>query len=220
MKIYHGSKLVIENIKPHGSNPKNDYGPSFYMTTDIESAKSWACKNSSLGVVNEYRISDKAFSNLKILDLTDKNTYSVLNWIAILLHFRELDSSFVRQYKSVIEWIKKYYIDVSQYDVVIGYRADDSYFRFPMRFITNELSLEDLEEVFKLGHLGVQYAFMSNRAIRLLKFEGIIECEDKFLGHYYSIVTRASKEFDEILNKPIDIHKTYVLDLMRKEDEH
>ena len=56
MKFYHGSKYVIEQPKQYGSNPFNDYGPSFYCTEDIEKAKSWACKNDSVGVVNQYSI--------------------------------------------------------------------------------------------------------------------------------------------------------------------
>ena len=40
MIIYHGSKIKIEKPKSHGSNPTNDYGPSFYMTLDLDAAKS------------------------------------------------------------------------------------------------------------------------------------------------------------------------------------
>ena len=218
MKIYHGSKIVIKEPKAKGSNPSNDYGPSFYLTTDLDEAKLWACRHDSLGIVNKYRIDSRSFNNLKILDLTDKSVYSVLNWLAILMHFRELDSSFKRNNKLVLEWLDKYYIDVNQYDVVIGFRADDAYFRFPIRFISNDLAFEDLEDVFISGHLGIQYAFMSERAVSLLKFVGAIECENSFLGHYYSVVTQATKEFDEILSLPRDPNKTYVLDLMRKEN--
>ena len=39
MKIYHGSKIIIEEPKQKGSNPENDYGPAFYVTTDLEMAK-------------------------------------------------------------------------------------------------------------------------------------------------------------------------------------
>ena len=119
----------------------------------------------------------------------------------------------------VLKWLEKYYIDVDKYDVIIGYRADDSYFRFPIRFISNDLAFEDLEEVFMLGHLGIQYAFMSERAIKSLKFEKIIECSQSFVGHYYQQVNQASKEFDAMINRPRDPRKTYVLDLIRSDNE-
>lgn len=219
MNIYHGSKIVIKEPKVKASNPSNDYGPSFYLTIDLDAAKSWACRNDSLGVVNKYIIDNKSFKNLRILDLTNKKLYSVLNWLAILMHFRELDPIFKKNNSLVLKWLNKYYIDVDQYDVVIGYRADDSYFRFPIRFISNDLAFEDLEEVFLLGHLGIQYAFMSERAIKLLKFDSVINCETLYMGHYYSIVSEAGKEFDVILNSPRDPNKTYILDLMRKDHE-
>ena len=219
MNIYHGSKRLIEQPKYKGSDATNDYGPSFYLTVDLDAAKSWACKNDSVGVVNKYVLPSKTFHRFKILDLTNKDKYSVLNWMAILMHFRTLDSAFFRNNKIVLEWLAKYYIDVDEYDVVIGFRADDSYFRFPIRFISNDLSFEDLEDVYVSGHLGIQYAFMSERAIKALKFDGIIECESAFLGHYYLIVKKATEEFDEIINRPRDPNKTYILDLMRRENE-
>ena len=220
MKFYHGSKYVIEQPKQYGSNPFNDYGPSFYCTEDIEKAKSWACKNDSVGVVNQYSIRKDSFSALKILDLTDKSEYGLLNWMAILMHFRHLDKLFIEKNQNVLKWLEKYYIDVTQYDLVIGFRADDSYFRFPISFINNDLSIEDLKEVYMLGNLGIQYAFMSNKAIKSLKFELSFECETSFLGKHLATIIEANKEFDKMLSKPRDINKTYIMDLMRADNEN
>ena len=61
MKFYHGSKLIIEKPLYKGSHLHNDYGPAFYVTTDLDAAKSWACRNDLIGVVNEYFIKDKDF---------------------------------------------------------------------------------------------------------------------------------------------------------------
>ena len=219
MNIYHGSKVIIDKPIHKGSEKTNDYGPSFYLTIDLDAAKSWACRNDSLGIVSEYYIDDRSFKNLKILDLTQKDKYSVLNWVAILMHFRTLSNSFVKENKRTIEWLEQYYIDVDEYDVIIGFRADDSYFRFPISFVSNNFSFDDLEDVFLSGNLGVQYAFMSEKAIKLLKFQRAIECDSVFLGRHYAAVSEASKAFDELLNRPIDPDKTYILDMMRKNDE-
>lgn len=219
MVIYHGSKTIIEKPKYKGSNPTNDYGPSFYLTLDLEAAKSWACRNNSVGIVNKYIVDNARYQKLKILNLVDKNKYTILNWMAILMHFRSLDSTFKKKNQTVLDWLEKYYIDVNDYDVIIGYRADDSYFRFPIRFISNDLAFEDLEDVYLSGNLGIQYAFMSQKAIDLMKYDGEIECDAAYLGHYFSIITKATKEFDELINRPRDPNKTYVLDLMRKEHE-
>lgn len=219
MVIYHGSKVVVTKPIIKGSNSTNDYGPSFYMTIDLDAAKSWACKNNTLGIVNEYRIDNKKFDKLKVLDLTNKTKYNVLNWLAILMHFRELNPSFIKQNKMVLDWLEKYYINVDEYDVVIGFRADDSYFRFPINFISNNLSYNDLEDVFLSGNLGVQYAFMSGRAIRSLIYNGAIGCEEKYLMKHYSTITKATHDFDEIISRPRDQNKKYVLDLMREDNE-
>ena len=168
-------------------------------------------------MVNQYRIDERRWDFLKILDLTRKNSFNVLNWIAILMHFRKLEISFERRNKPALEWLSKYFIDVREYDVVIGFRADDSYFRFPSSFVSGELSLDDLEEIFLLGDLGKQYAFMSQKALNALRFDRVIPYEEEYVGRYYSIVSKATAKFNEVFNWPRSPDKTYVLDLMRKD---
>ena len=219
MIFYHGSKTIIQTPVVGGSHSYNDYGPSFYLTKDLESAKSWACKNDKKGLVNKYEIRNDAYSKLKILDLTDKTKYSILNWVALLVHFKELEPLFVEENSDALRWLEKYYINVTTYDVVRGFRADDSYWLFPLDFIRNNLSLEDLEKVYQLGELGIQYAFMSKRAINLLKFIEVIPCEETFVGRHKQIVKEANKQYDELSHKKRDLSKTYILDLMRKDYE-
>ena len=219
MIIYHGSKVKIDKPIKGGSRPYNDYGAAFYLTTDLELAKIWACKNETLGLVNKYYVNDRDYKNLKILDLTDKSKYSILNWIAILVHFKELDYKTKYENEYALKWLSQYYIDITEYDVVIGYRADDKYFRFPIHFLTNQLSLEDLEEVYALGDLGIQYAFVSLRAINLLKFESVIECDEKYIGQYYKKIKEACNIYDILVNQHSNPDKTYILDLIRRDHE-
>lgn len=217
MILYHGSKTIVKNPITKGSKPYNDYGPSFYLTLDLNAAKSWACKNDEAGIVNKYEIRSDAFAKLKILDLTNKDEYSLLNWVAILIHFKELDPDIIEENIEAIEWLNNFYIDVDKYDVIIGFRADDSYWLFPEEFIKNNLSFEDLGNVYMLGDLGIQYAFMSERAIKLLKFVDAIECEESFVGLHKNIVKEASKQFTNIIHQRKTTSKTYILDLIRKE---
>ena len=217
MIIYHGSKQIIEKPVVNGSDEHNDYGASFYLTTDLESAKVWACKHNTLGIVNEYEIRKTEYEKLKILNLTDKEKYSPLNWIAILVHFRKLSGKFRNEYQLYLDWLEKYYIDISEYDVVIGYRADDAYFAFPLSFIQNQLSYDDLERIYRLGNLGVQQAFMSERAIKLLKFIRTRECDDSYIGKYYEIVRVATKEFEDSISVVKDPYKTYIINMVRGE---
>lgn len=198
MKVYHGSKRVIDRPIVNGSKLDNDYGPAFYLTKDLESAQEWACRNGTIGIVNVY---DLNLKGLKVLDLTQK---SVLNHLAILLHFRSLDSSFKDSFSYRLKKIEQYfYIDVSDYDVVIGYRADDAYFRFPLDFVRGNLTLEQLEYSYNLGELGIQYALMSEKAFKQLRFIESIESDGKYVSSYFNKVLSATTRFDN-LNKDED----------------
>lgn len=218
MKIYHGSKFIVDKIIAKGSAENNDYGPAFYLTFDIDSAREWACKNNSIGFVNEYSLRNDQFRKMKILDLTDKNKYNVLNWISILMHFRELSPNFLVKNAEALNWLEKYYINVDDFDVIIGFRADDSYFRFPREFVEGNLAYEDLEEVYKLGNLGVQHVFISEKSVKALKFLGAYEVDRKYIRKYYDAVKLASDKFFEVLNKPKTIQKTYIYDLIKKDN--
>lgn len=212
MKLYHGSKQTILNPTYNGSKFDNDYGAGFYLTRDIQSAHEWACRNNSVGVINEYQLN---VNNLKILDLTDITKYSVLNWIAILLHFRYLEPGFINTFKTRLEFINKhYYIDVKEYDLVIGYRADDAYFRFPLDFIRGNLTLAQLEYAFNLGKLGIQYVITSPKGINHLTYIQTIPSHNKYINQYFENVYFATKRFDE-LDK--DIEGIRIIDIMREE---
>ena len=212
MKLYHGSKEIISSPKVHGSNSRNDYGPAFYLTKDLESAHIWACRNKSVGFVNVYELKEKG---LKVLNLLDTKKWSVLNWLAILLHFRDLPHEFVNSFFARLKFIEEhYYIDVSKFDLVVGYRADDAYFRFPLDFVRGNITLEQLEKSFKLGELGVQYVVMSKKCINSLKYVESFASEEKYMDSYFLGVNNATKRYDA-LNKDED--GTRIIDIMRKE---
>ena len=211
MKLYHGSKLRLEKPKPFGSKEDNDYGAAFYLTQDLRSAHEWACRNNTVGIVNEYELNTRG---LKILDLTDKSKYSVLHWLAVLLHYRTLDDGFINSFVARLRFLEEnYYIDVFEYDLVIGYRADDAYFRFPLDFIRGNLTLSQLEYAFNLGKLGIQYVITSQKGMENLIFINSFPSEEKYINQYFDNVTRASKTFDE-LNKDEDGIR--IFDIMRE----
>lgn len=218
MNLYHGSK--ISNLVPveNGSGIFNDYGPGFYLTPDRDAAGSWACKHDELGFIYKYFISNRNFKNLKVLNLVDKEKYSVLNWISILVHFKKIDEEFKKENEEALKWLDRYFINVTNYDVIIGFRADDSYFDFPKAFISNNLAFEDLDYVYKLGDLGIQYFFRSNRAIKLLKEIECKKCDEKYLGNHVKAVNHATNEYKKLIHEPKVSSKTYIFDIIRKEN--
>ena len=165
-------------------------------------------------IANKYSIYT---TGLKILDLTNKR-YSILNWVAILLKHRTFDLSneISKQAKEYL--IKNFYIDVDEYDIVIGYRADDSYFSFARDFINNTISLRQLSKAMELGQLGKQVVIISKLAFDKLHFEGF-DTADR-LEYFIKRKTRDEKAREDYLKgtrkSSILANDVFVVDIMRK----
>lgn len=214
--IYHGSQVIVEKPKYHyeGSSKNNDYGLGFYCTTDVNMAKEWATKDSLNGFANKYEIDERG---LNILDLTDKSKFTVLNWIAVLVHNRDFSDSEKRQYQRAFSYLEKFYIETENFDIVIGYRADDAYFRFPTMFIQNVLTLEKLEEIYLLGDFGRQYVLISEKAFTKIVFKDAIMAEPKYHELYLRRLDNAEKSYLELEELDRYAEGTRISDLMRKE---
>ena len=183
-KLFHGSDSIIEKPTYGVGNIHNDYGLGFYCTTIETLAKEWGAKRNGSGYVNVYRLRDDLF---KILDLTKPPYDDVLYWVALLMNNRELPEELINNYPRELEYLKNnYLIDVSKYDVVIGFRADDSYFHFPEAFVRSEITIESLKKIFNSGELGKQYVLISQRAFRNIKFINYYPVEGKYRGDYYA----------------------------------
>lgn len=215
IEILHGTDHIIEVPDIDKGNEKNDYGKGFYCTRIPEMAKEWACKQNTDGFSNRYELD---LTDLRILDLTD-GKHTVLNWIAILLEHRtlSLDSEIAIDAKDYI--IEHFSVDTSEYDVIIGYRADDSYFRYAESFVENGLSLRSLNKALHLGKLGEQTVLISKKAYNQIKF---IDAEpvDKTI-YYPKFIDRDTKAREAYKN---DIRKTksyrddiFVMDILREE---
>ncbi len=164
--LFHGSDHVVSQPSLALARPRNDYGPGFYCTRDIELAKEWACKNGKDGYACRYHVDE---DHLRALDLLD-GTHSVLEWIALLLKNRTFSLS-----NPIAEEARTYLVDsfasnTLEYDLVIGYRADDSYFAYAQAFVENGLTIEQLERALFLGNLGEQTVLISDRAFEALRF--------------------------------------------------
>ncbi len=167
-KIYHGSKDIIEKPIFGFGKTYNDYGLGFYCTEEMDMAKEWGVNFESDGYANIYEIDTEP---LNILDLND-DKYIILHWLAILLENREFDtpSGLALDAKEYI--LKNFMIDYKNYDAIIGYRADDSYFSFAQDFINGTISYRQLGKALRLGKLGQQFVLISQKAFDSVKFAG------------------------------------------------
>lgn len=214
--IYHGSEFVIEKALYKKGNIHNDYGLGFYCCSNKELAKEWASRKTGRGYINRYKIRD---DRLKILDLTKPPFDNVLYWIALLIHNRTLSSDILDNYPRELKYLEdKYLIDISTYDIVIGFRADDSYFRFPEAFIRSEITLESLNNIFKAGELGKQYVLISNRAFNLIRFVDYQETFENSKEDYYKRKSGADHVFIDLLNKDRYSKGTRIKDLVMDDE--
>ena len=168
-RIYHGSAMEIPTPLLSKGKENNDYGRGFYCTTDVEMAREWACRGKSPpGFVNAYELD---MDELVVLDLSSSE-YSVLNWMAVLLSNRtfDLDTDIGLEVREYL--IANFMPPILEADVVIGYRANDSYFSYADSFVNNALSLRRLNEALHLGRLGLQTALRSERAFGNLSYIG------------------------------------------------
>jgi len=149
--LYHGSPKAID---------KPIYGFGDVHNVDAD------------GFANQYSLS---LSGLSTLDLSSSGM-NVLNWLAILLANREFSVL-----PGLPETAKAYILDsflpeYQQFDVIRGYRADDSYFSFAKAFLNGTLSLEQLSRAMRLGNLGEQIVLKSKLAFDALEFERAAPC--------------------------------------------
>ena len=169
--LYHGSKDIIERPLFGVGKPYNDYGLGFYCTESLDLAKEWAVAVDRGGFANAYELD---CAGLVILDLNGRD-YGLLHWLALLLQYREFDASGPLAFEAKRYILEHFAIDLTPYDAIVGYRADDSYFSFAQDFISGAISYQQLGRAMRLGKLGQQFVLKSQRAFDLIRFVGYEE---------------------------------------------
>ena len=213
--ILHGTDHIIETPDINIGNEHNDYGRGFYCTRSEEMAKEWAGKQNTDGFANRYELNT---DGLKILNLTD-GQHTVLNWIAILLKYRtfKLSSEIAIDAREYI--IEHYSVNIADFDVVVGYRADDSYFQYAESFVSNGLPLRSLNKALKLGKLGEQTVLVSQKAFDQIKFiDAAPVSKDEYYPKFIDRDSSARKAFkQEIKKSTVYRDDIFVLDILREE---
>lgn len=166
--LFHGSEKVVEVPTFGFGKTTNDFGLGFYCTETEDLAKEWAVSSLRDGFSNRYTL-DTEYMNILNLNSPD---YTILNWIAVLVEHRvfALKTPIARKAKRYL--IDNFGINVNAYDLITGYRADDSYFDYAETFLNNGISVEQLARAMKLGRLGEQIVLKSKFAFSRIQFDG------------------------------------------------
>ena len=190
--LYHGNPSA--NFKPYygGGMDYHDYGKGLYCTEDLNSAKEWACQWEHLEASYVYQYT---------LDLAGLNILNLLNHppevaLAILAERRYEKKEPPLRKARRIKFIEKYGMDISPYDLVIGWRADDKYFQFLRDFLRMDISIESTIKAFHLGELGAQAVILSQKAYNQTALSAQMEISGEayleYKNQYHTKLNKAS----------------------------
>ena len=214
MIVYHGSDHIVEHPVYLGGKHSNDYGYGFYTTESADLAKEWACARATDGYANRYELETEGLS---ILNLNGPE-YSILNWLAVLTRYRTYwqKTSVSEEAKNYLQ--ENFFVDPEPYDIIIGYRADDSYFTFAQDFVAGTISLRKLSEAMKLGKLGEQIVLKSERSYSRIRF---LDAERADAAAWYDKKTDrdrdARRKYRAAKQSADSRNEIFMLDIMREE---
>ncbi len=181
--LYHGSAMKVECPNIDMCKPKNDYGVAFYCTPDKSLAEEWAVAKGNKGYCCSYEIS---LDGLNILDL-EEDKY-ILRWVVITAINRrvELGNSNSRPNKNLQKLLEHFSADLSEYDIIIGDRADDRFLSFIKSVLDDNIAIEDMPTIMKYGNLGIQYGLRTKLACDACR---LISTEDVDIAKYHKAYT-------------------------------
>ena len=208
--LYHGSEQIVESPTFGLGKQNNDFGLGFYCTESEELAKGWAVSSLRNGFVNRYSLDTEY---LKILNLNNPD-YTILNWIAVLVAHRLFSIKSPAAQRAKRYLIDNFGVNVNAYDLIIGYRADDSYFDFAASFLNNGISVQQLANAMRLGKLGEQIVIKSKYAFSLLHYDGFSIAEKE---NYYVRRKARNDEADQLYSDILEEETDglYILDIIR-----
>lgn len=213
LTLYHGSEKIINKPVYGVGNIHNDYGLGFYCTQTLELAKEWACAEETDGYANKYILNTEGLS---ILDMSN-GEYNILNWLTVLLENRtfKLNGHIAIAAKEYLQ--KNFRVAYEKYDIIKGYRADDSYFSFATAFLNNSLSLGSLEKAMYLGELGEQIVLKSRKAFDEITFEGqLLAKKEIYYPKKLARDTKARGIYRQEKNSSDIVSEVYIMDIIRE----
>ena len=184
--LYHGSSEPEFTPTFEVGRNTHDYGSGFYTTLSLELAREWATSmNNADGYVHKYFLDTSELSVLNLNALLEaQDTGSIndthllcgqgryhkeLTWLAILAKHRFTAQS--KRYAINKDKLISAYYDraIEDFDVIIGYRADDSYFKLAKAVIAEDADVGLLGELLHAGNLGHHVFIQSEMAFSKLQ---------------------------------------------------
>ena len=152
MLLYHGSNMVIEHPRLILNQRLLDFGPGFYLTSDLEQANRWAkrfqsMRNAGTPTVSVFEFEEQLLTRLEVLSFT----FPDREWLRYVVSNRTGKPT-------------------RQYDVVHGPVANDQTVRtindYQNGYFTEDIAIQLLLP----QKLKDQYAFKTEAALECLLF--------------------------------------------------
>ncbi len=197
IEVYHGNKNKDMVPKYDYGKSEYDYGSGFYLTPNIELAKEWSQSSYSVGTsyLHSYTLD---LEGLEVLDLTK---ISAKYWIAELLYNRNFGRAKLRHRLRIKKYVEKYrYKNIDSFDIIIGYRADDSFFRYMYDFLDGVITEEELRDSFQYGNLGLQICLKSEKSFeQLRKVNKVHTVNIGYKQKYINRDKKAKQDYDNLI---------------------
>lgn len=155
MKLYHGSNVEVKNPKIRPKLRALDFGAGFYLTSGKEQAIKWAKlvarrRRDGIATINIYKMEEEALATISVLKFDTASG----EWLDFVVRNR-----------------KELFIEES-YDLVIGPVANDLTLPVIDDYMDGKYTKEQAIEHLLPQNLTDQYAFLTEKALGLLIFEG------------------------------------------------
>ena len=153
MELYHGSNVEVESPIIKENLRALDFGAGFYLTSSRQQAERWAKtvtkrRRTGIATLNIYHFDESEMDSLKVLKFETANA----EWLDFVVANRK-------------EQLWGY-----TYDLVIGPVANDSTLPVIDDYMDGVYTKEEAVKRLLPQNLTDQYAFLSNKALGLLKF--------------------------------------------------
>jgi hypothetical protein len=171
VRIYHGS--LDASLRPFfgGGMDYHDYGNGFYCTEDIESAKEWACQHEGITESHVYQYDLKFSEAISILDMSEMEP---VYWLSALDQYRFGRNEPALRRERRLSFIDAFPVNCENYDIIIGWRANDRYFAYLKYFLNSDISYEAVSKAIRLGNLGKQVVIKG-----ALAYEQLVQAGEK-----------------------------------------
>jgi len=220
MYLYHGSPN--QNFIPvYGAGREyHDYGNAFYCTEDFGSAAEWACLRRKIDVAYVYEYELNIPENIDpMVRILDFDSLDPIYWLSALLEHRvNNDDGYIDELRERSSALSEVYpTNCNNFDIILGWRADDRHFAIIRDFLNTLISLETAKKAITLGNLGKQIVIKSERAYSWLKYPDKPVKKTELSGDEYKLWHDKFIEKDVIGRQEYDVMANEARKLAREQ---